>query len=596
MQQINIRQLRRDVKHGADGRLIFPGMTEITDGVITSGGKLTYVDNGVDVQSQIDTVVAAVAAIDIHAHVQDNVCYVDSKRTDSYTQDGSESLPYKTLSAAITAKLTNAATAFISFRLASGTYDGTISVDKDSANQSFEIVGSGRTSTFIRGAATFVNTTGNVLYFRDFNDITIKDLSISNGQYGFYPRSCRNIKLFNVEFVNLGSDGEEKHHDQSESQSSQAAFWASSSTSNGGTCRIRDCQDVRISRCRTSYSLRGFRIQDCASGAITNCRAYKLLESAYYLAAGDYTGNTGSSNFYISGCVADSIFHSGVLIIGGRNNTVQGVSCVNCASSPFNTFHAADVRIVGCTADKCNTLSYIGIGVPGDNYGQIYKAGKTNVLNTGGYELVAVNNVFSQCGIGRAQSGDSTAFYFTDNGGLASSRVIIDGNHSDATTALYNPDSIPLVLGQYPEPPGGDISQAEFDTLESTVNGNTTDIGTNTTSLATKLGMSNNAVTITHNQGADTSIYLKRGGDSKQLAITRKSSYTKWKTIGGGSEHFIMFDDGRFDFKTGITRLASISTTPSESAGNAKGGFWYDSTNALLKWHDGSSWRTVAFV
>ena len=255
MQQINIRQLRRDVKHGADGRLIFPGMTEITDGVITSGGKLAYADNGVDVQSQIDSVVASVAAIDIHAHVQDNVCYVDSKRVDSYTEDGSESLPYKSLSAACTAKLTNAATAFISFRLASGNYDGAISVDKDSANQSFEIVGSGRTNTFIRGAATFVNTTGNVLYFRDFLDITIKDLSISNGQYGFYPRSCRNIKLFNVEFVNLGSDGEEKYHDQSESMASQAAFWASTSTSNGGTCRIRDCQDVRISRCRTSYSL-----------------------------------------------------------------------------------------------------------------------------------------------------------------------------------------------------------------------------------------------------------------------------------------------------------------------------------------------------
>ena len=73
MQQINLRQLRRDVKHGADGRLIFPGMTEITDGVITSGGKLTYVDNGVDVQSQIDSVVASVAAIDIHAHVQDKL-------------------------------------------------------------------------------------------------------------------------------------------------------------------------------------------------------------------------------------------------------------------------------------------------------------------------------------------------------------------------------------------------------------------------------------------------------------------------------------------------------------------------------------------
>ena len=210
MQQINIRQLRRDIEHGADGRLIFPGLTEITQGVITSGGQLKYADNGADVQTQIDAVVASVAAIDIHAHVQENVCYVDSKRVDAYTEDGSESLPYKTLSAALTTKLANDKTNFVSFRVASGNYDGTISIDKDSANQSFEIIGAGRNSTFIRGAASFSSSTGSVLYFRDFLDITIKNVTISNGLYGFYPRSCGNVKLFNCEFKNLGSDGEEK--------------------------------------------------------------------------------------------------------------------------------------------------------------------------------------------------------------------------------------------------------------------------------------------------------------------------------------------------------------------------------------------------
>ena len=90
-------------------------------------------------------------------------------------------------------------------------------------------------------------------------------------------------------------------------------------------------------------------------------------------------------------------------------------------------------------------------------------------------------------------------------------------------------------------------------------------------------------------------IYLKRGGDAKQFSITRKSTYTKWKTIGGGSEHFLTFDDGRFDFKTGITRLAPISSLPSENAGNAKGGFWFDSSSSpgVLKWHDGVAWKTV---
>ena len=167
---VKLRRLRYLIDQGDDGRLIFPD-AEITQGVITSGGSLRY-GSGADVQTQIDAVVASVAAIDVHSHVQESVCYVDSKRVDAYTEDGSESLPYKTLSAACTAKLANDKTEFVSFRVASGNYDGTVSLDKDTANQSFEIIGAGRNSTFLRGAASFSSATGSVLYFRDFLDIT----------------------------------------------------------------------------------------------------------------------------------------------------------------------------------------------------------------------------------------------------------------------------------------------------------------------------------------------------------------------------------------------------------------------------------------
>ena len=60
-------------------------------------------------------------------------------------------------------------------------------------------------------------------------------------------------------------------------------------------------------------------------------------------------------------------------------------------------------------------------------------------------------------------------FYLIDDAGLTSSRFIIDGNHTDATTKLHNPDGITEVLGQYPPAAGGDISQAEFDALEVVV-------------------------------------------------------------------------------------------------------------------------------
>ena len=323
--------------------------------------------------------------------------------------------------------------------MASGNYDGTISLDKDSANQSFEIIGAGRNLTFIRGAASFSSSTGTVLYFRDFLDIKIQSLSICNGLYGFYPRSCRNIQMYDIEFKHLGSSGEEKYHDMSETQTNQQNFWAGSGTSNGGTCRVRSCADVRIDNCRSSYCLRGFRIQDCSGGALTNLRGYKLLESFIYLASGSYNGAAayGSSNFYISSCVADTIFHAGFQIIGGKNNTLQGCSAINCASSPFILWHVTDVRIIGCTADKCCTKTWVGIGSLGDSYsGGVFKAGKDSIVDTGGYDLVCLNNTFTQCGVGRSATGTSTALYFLDNGGLSNSRFIVDGIHTDATPTV----------------------------------------------------------------------------------------------------------------------------------------------------------------
>lgn len=318
MQQFNFRQFKRNMRNGADGRVIFHGLTEISDGVITSGGKLAYADNGVDIQTQINSVVADVAAIPIHSHVQEQVCFIDSKRDDDYKENGSEELPYKTLSAAVAAKLGDSETSFVSFRLASGNYDGAISVDKPAQNQSFELIGSGSQNCFIRGAATWSGSTGSVLYFRDFWDITIKGVSVTLGKYGIYLRKCRNVKIQDCEFKYLGSAGTENRHDLSATMAEQAAYWASSDTSDGGTMRVRDCDDVQLHNLSTSYCLRGYRIQDCRRGTITSCRGYKLLESCFYLASNSYDGTAqyGCKNFYISNCVADTIAHTGVLIIG----------------------------------------------------------------------------------------------------------------------------------------------------------------------------------------------------------------------------------------------------------------------------------------
>ena len=629
MNRLNIRQFKRDAVYD-NGTIAFA--TPVSFPSATVGG--------VDVGT---------ALAGGHAHGDTGVVYVDSKQTGSYTETGHESTPYRTLTAAVAAKLGNSATQYTVFKLLPGNYDGAISVDKDAPNQSFEIIGSGRDNTFIRSAATFsAAANDNVLYFRDFLDITIRHLSITTGKYGFYPRNCRNIKVIDCEFKWLGSDGTDIYHDQSQTMASQAAFWAGSQTSNGGTCRIRSCADVLIDGCRSSFSARGFRIQDCSSGLITNTRGYKLLEAFVYLASGSYDGNpaNGCSNFVVSGCSCDTIFHSGYLCIGGKSNTFINCSVSNCASSPFNTWHANGVQILSCSAHNTLTKTYIGIGVEGDSFGQVYKGGDTQV-NTDGYELVALNNSFTQCGIGRSESGDSTTFYFVDNASNASSRVIIDGNHSDATVGLFNPDSVVQVLGQYPAVVPGP-SQAAFDSLSSDVTDNTsgiaenvTDIQTNATAISGLSGFSGTAdrAVVTDGSGAlassavtksqllnlqnvtsdvqgqldnrlklDTTQSLTSGtlrlsSNGNQQLFLSHTGYADLKLYSNfgqagidwkGGTSTVVFDGGRTSINGVMFRPPTGTSDPGDPAATCKGCIFVDSSTAGAwkpRFHDGTQWR-----
>ena len=109
MPRLNKRQFRRDVSYQND--------------------KLTFTPTVSFTAAEVGGVDIATALGAGHTHINSRVCFVDSNRADAYTETGGEATPYKTLSAAVTAKLTNAATDFVSFRLASGNYDGVISVE-----------------------------------------------------------------------------------------------------------------------------------------------------------------------------------------------------------------------------------------------------------------------------------------------------------------------------------------------------------------------------------------------------------------------------------------------------------------------------------
>ena len=121
----------------------------------------------------------------------------------------------------------------------------TRTIDKTTSNQKFAIVGSGKETTFIRGSAGWDASTSNVLYFRDFLGIEIRNCTIQYGAYGFYPRSCASVKLSNVRFLNCGSDGSTAQHDMSSNKNTQAGYWAGNTTNDGGAMRVRACQVMK---------------------------------------------------------------------------------------------------------------------------------------------------------------------------------------------------------------------------------------------------------------------------------------------------------------------------------------------------------------
>ena len=141
---------------------------------------------------------------------------------------------------------------------------------------------------------------------------------------------------------------------------------AGSDTSDGGACRIRSCTTVTVQGCSVDYCARGLRIQDCGSSAtasiVSGNKVYRTLESAIYLAAGSYTGSDGCTNFQITSNNVFEPTNNGILVIGGKHNTVQGNNIVRSANAGIMQWHSLDCRIVGNSLYDCNRLVHNGVG------------------------------------------------------------------------------------------------------------------------------------------------------------------------------------------------------------------------------------------
>ena len=278
MVKLHLRSFQKKAYIDATDAVVFPDAVKMLDAVIPDGGTLSYETPGTDLQQQISANTTSITTLQSsgHAHV-DAYVFVDSNRAgETYTETGSEVAPYRTLSSAVSVKLADDQTDTVVFKLAPGTYVGTISRDKATVNQMFEIHGSGQGNTFIKGSTSWDATTSHVLYFRDFVSITIRDVNISNGAYGIYTRSTPLVIIENCVFTNLGSSGVNHGFDRTQVQ--MAADWASRGTvgsnrSDGGVMRIRQSEHVIIRNCTSGFTLRGFRLQNCNQGRIIGCTA-----------------------------------------------------------------------------------------------------------------------------------------------------------------------------------------------------------------------------------------------------------------------------------------------------------------------------------
>ena len=367
--------------------------------------------------------------------------------------DGSLLKPYVSLATAMTTKLTEGNQTNFTFKLAPGVYTGAISINRTTATCSFTVEGSGADCTFVQAGATFAaGRSSDVINIQDFLNVTFKDFTVRYGKYGLRPRNCTSCTCTNVRFINCGSDGTSNRHDMSGTQAEQAAFWASTSTSDGGAVRIRSCTEVQVQNCNVDLCARSLRIQDSGSDAkvsiVSGNRISRCLESGVYCSAGSYTGTDGCINFKISGNNVNGCLNNGILLIGGHRISVVGNTIIGCASAGIQQWHGLDNVIIGNSVINCNQLLHNGVGALGDAHANIHIDGSTNIRSGGKYIALVHNNTICDCNQGRAAAvygirigGDTGTVSYPQE----SAQCSLDGNHIDAATRLHNPQSIAVV-------------------------------------------------------------------------------------------------------------------------------------------------------
>ena len=458
MNKLNLRQFGRDVSLASDvytssKQFNFPAVV-INNVDVESTMGLTdaaVVQNTQSITSHTNAIAAnssGVAANTAMAHGEpqtERTIYVNESAIGD--EEGTLAEPYQKLETALTTEILDGTTDDLVFRIAPGTYTGTFSFTKTSANQSISIIGSGSENTFLQGAATWASTIDNLLYLKKFSSVYIANCTIRNCKYGVYTKECPDVVLHNVHFRYCASDGDLNMYKFANTKEEQAAYWAGTKTSDGGAVRLRIADHIEIQNCRAEQCLRGIRVQDVGTdqrtSMISNCMTYNTLESGIYLASASYTQNVadGCTNVVITGNNVYKAFNNGILCIGGRNCTVSANVVQSCSNAGINLWHSVNGSVVGNSLDSTELTSHNGIGNNGDIGAQITVRGSgNNTTDTGYIATVSHNTMVNSAGV-----NDKGIFVDADVYPTAINKLFISANDTDATTAQDVENAITVV-------------------------------------------------------------------------------------------------------------------------------------------------------
>ena len=274
--------------------------------------------------------------------------------------------------------------------------DGTYTEQLTISNKGLTITGESESGVIVQAGATAPGSSNVFTIDAAGKDITIQNMTIRNGLYGIRS-SAGDVNVLHGTFYHNGYDG--SPYATPPTQENAAAMWASGHTTNGGAMRIQNSGSSEIAYCTVYENARGIRFQDGDTGNIHDCASYNNIESGIYLASSTYDGSAGCTNTVIRDCESYGNMNNGILVIGGKNITVES----NNAHDNWNTgvmlWHPSEVVIEDNTITHNNLYSFNGVGNAGDDEGGIWMDGAT-AMTPLSFVCKILNNTISDTQLG----------------------------------------------------------------------------------------------------------------------------------------------------------------------------------------------------